>query len=84
MSWAFVMPLNNHRVANTLKQFDNLLFKVLGIPNSYTISQFKLKFIIYFLVSNQYKNKFLPRQNKNKTAIAIFGLTKGLSPKCIT
>ena len=37
-----------------------------------------------FCRSNQYKNKFLPRQNKNKTAIAIFGLTKGLSPKCIT
>ena len=43
MSWAFVMPLNNHRVANTLKQFDNPPFKVLGIPNGCNISQFKLK-----------------------------------------
>ena len=38
----------------------------------------------YYIRANQYKNKFLPRLNKNKTAIAIFGLTKGLSPKCIT
>ena len=48
-------PLNNHRVAKTLKQFDNLLFKVLGIPNGCTFSQFKLKFTIYFLVSKSSK-----------------------------
>ena len=49
-----------------------------------SLSLLNLIFLSPFCRSNQYKNKFLPRQNKNKTAIAIFGLTKGLSPKCIT
>ena len=49
-----------------------------------SLSLYLIIFLYVLLRSNQYKNKFLPRQNKNKTAIAIFGLTKGLSPKCIT